>query len=76
MADQPTVVRIGENSPEQVAYKLLQEIAKCENVVFYSNARESRTATRKWILTTCGQCLRTVRAGAMPKALGDAADQF
>jgi hypothetical protein len=34
VADANTVVHIGENSPEQVAYKLLTDIANAEKFVF------------------------------------------
>lgn len=61
MADAP-VVHIGENSPEQVAHKLLLEIANAENMTFYANASSGKkTADRKWILDTYAECLYAVR---------------
>lgn len=57
MADAP-VVHIGENSPEQVALKLLNFIASNEKKMLSgSNAN----ADRNWILTTYARCLYTVR---------------
>jgi hypothetical protein len=57
MADEP-VIHIGENSPEQVAYKLLQLVAKSEG--FSLSSGESQP-NKEWILTTYAQCLHTVR---------------
>ncbi len=53
MAD-TSVVHIGENSPEQVAYKLLHEIAAIENT---TGRRD-----RKWWLDTYAECLLAVRS--------------
>jgi len=63
MADTNTVVHIGENSPEQVAYKLMEKIADVENMILYtpSNGSRSTVADRKWILDTYAECLKTVR---------------
>lgn len=55
MAEQ-TVVHIGENSPEQVAFKLWQEIVQVE--VYNANKKPDR----KWILDTYAECLTTVHA--------------
>jgi hypothetical protein len=57
MADEP-VIHIGENSPEQVAFKLFQLVAKSEG--FSLTSRESHP-TKGYILTTYAQCLHTVR---------------
>lgn len=75
MADK-SVVHIGENSPEEVAYKLYQEVARCEAASSNPHSQGNRTATRKWILSTYAQCLKTVRDGAMPKDAGANADWF
>ena len=56
MAD--TVVHMGENSPEYVAYKLLVDIANVENKTLH---RGNEAATREYILTTYAQCFRVVR---------------
>lgn len=61
MADQ-AVVHIGENSPEQVAFRLMHEIALMEGKVLHRNPGErSETATRKWVLDTYSECLSAVR---------------
>lgn len=52
MASDDNVVHIGENSPEQVAYKLMHDILARE---------EHRPLTREIILDTYAECLRTVR---------------
>ena len=58
MADS-AVVHIGENSPEQVAYKLMQHIASVEGKEFYT--LNGKQADREWILRTYMQCLRAPR---------------
>jgi len=60
MADN-TVVHIGENSPEQVALKLLEKVAAVEGKAFHRNPTEATTADREWILSTYAQCLDTIR---------------
>jgi hypothetical protein len=64
MADTP-VVNIGENSPEYVAYLLLQECAKAEKMVLRNLpfSQPSGETTRKWILDTYAECLKAVRGG-------------
>jgi hypothetical protein len=59
MADAP-VVHIGENSPEEVAYKLLREVARAEgmNTVYTTG---NNKPTRKWILDTYAECLTAVK---------------
>lgn len=61
MADE-RVVHIGENSPEQVAYRLMQDIARCEGTDLVGDG--DRAATREWVLATFAQCLMTVRRPA------------
>ncbi len=51
------VVHIGENSPEEIAYKLLVTIAANEKKSLHGAA----TADRKWLLDTYAECLSTVR---------------
>jgi hypothetical protein len=53
-----TVAHIGENSPEQVAYKLLQLIGNAENKNLNTHAIE---ANREWILKTYATCLGVVK---------------
>jgi hypothetical protein len=55
MAD--SVVHIGQNSPEEVAYKLLHLIANAESISLHENGRTKR----EWILSTYYSCLRTVK---------------
>lgn len=57
MADAAPVVHIGENSPEEVALKLMRMIASNEGKTLMSAA----TAERKWLLDTYAECLQTVR---------------
>lgn len=61
MAD-GTIVHIGENSPEEVAYKLLRTIASNEGKILGLGASKA-TADRTWLLTTYAQCIRTVTTG-------------
>ena len=62
MADE-TVVHIGENSPERIAYKLFQHIADAENMALVAKpiSADRHVANRKWILDTFAECLTTVR---------------
>ena len=61
MAEAP-VVHIGENSPEQVAYRLLHDIARVEDKLTHpSEDNPQRTADRKYILDTYAECLMAVR---------------
>ncbi len=53
-----SVVHIGENSPEQIAYKPLVTIAANEKKSLHE---VTTTADRKWILDTYAECLSTVR---------------
>jgi hypothetical protein len=57
-----TVVHIGENSPEQVAFRLMKEIADVEGKVFHTSPGNGRQAAdRRWILSTYRECLMTVK---------------
>lgn len=60
MSDKPTV-HIGENSPEQVAYKLLELIASAEKRETYGHG--DHPVTREWVLKTYEQCLAVVKGG-------------
>jgi hypothetical protein len=57
MPDSP-VVHIGENSPEEVAFKLFKEVVLVE----IHNGGQPNKMTKKWILDTYAECLITVRA--------------
>ncbi|MEE4012121.1 hypothetical protein V1T76_08680 [Roseibium sp. FZY0029] len=59
MADAP-IVHIGENSPEEVALKLLNHISSVEHQPLYRTERNT-PASREWILDTYAECLTAVR---------------
>jgi hypothetical protein len=71
MADQ-TVVHIGENSPEQVAYKLMEAIAKVEHIALIAGDLDQKykRADRSWILTTYRECLYSVKHQKVPESGG------
>lgn len=58
MAD-GAVVHIGENSPEEVAYKLLTTIASNEGKTLRYDGDQA-SAERKWLLDTYAECLLAV----------------
>jgi len=62
MSDAP-VVHIGENSPEQVALKLLGAVAKADGkkISAYGILSGDQPADRKYILDTYAECLHAVR---------------
>jgi len=51
------IVHIGENSPEEVAFKLFKEIVSVE----IHNSNPPKAMSKKWILDTYAECLLTVR---------------
>src|ERR1700759_1257556 len=55
-----TVVHIAENSPEQVAYKLLDDIAFAEGKSLRPEMTGQK-ADRAYILTTYWECLKVVQ---------------
>lgn len=59
MADAP-VVHIGENSPEQVAFRLLERVASVEGIYLHGS-KDGKVADRKWILDTYAECIYAVR---------------
>ena len=61
MAGDNTVVNLGENSPEQVAFKLLQLVANAEKKQLQSVMSASANSDRKWILDTYVECLQAVK---------------
>jgi hypothetical protein len=62
MADAAPVVHNGENSPQQIAYKLLLLIAAKEGrLLDEPSGGGQATADRKWLLDTYAECLRTVQ---------------
>jgi hypothetical protein len=60
MSDAP-VVHIGENSPEEVAYKLLKTVAANEGKSLLSSTSTRATADKKWLLDTYAECLLAVK---------------
>ncbi len=56
-----SVVHIGENSPEEVAFKLMKAIAAGESKSLISSMAGPASADRKWILDTYAECLNVVR---------------
>jgi hypothetical protein len=61
MADANTLVQLGENSPEHVALKLVEMVAKLERRELVNNERASNPANRKWLLDTYCECLTAVK---------------
>ena len=57
MADN-TAVHIGENSPEQVAYKLMERVASAEDKHFIGS---NKNTDRAWILDTYTECFQAVK---------------
>lgn len=51
MADKAAIVHIGENSPEEVAYKMTWDVLRMEKV----------TLTRKLYLDTYAECLQAIK---------------
>lgn len=58
-------LHIGENTPEQVAYRLLVDIANMESKNFSGG---EHCAGRKWLLDTYAECVSTVRDPQSRKA--------
>jgi hypothetical protein len=64
MADSKPVVQIGENSPEQVAYKLMELVAEIEEKSIQTKKPSApgwTAADRKWILDTYSECLQAAK---------------
>jgi hypothetical protein len=62
MADTTPVVHIGENSPEQVAFKLLQSIAGNEGKKLSgATPTVGEYPDKKWLLDTYAECLHAVK---------------
>ena len=60
MADQ-SVVHLGENSPEHVAFRLLREVAYVEGKRLQQMDATFQKPDRQWILDTYAECLDAVR---------------
>ncbi len=55
-----TIVHIGENSPEQVAYKLFENVARSEGRDLFAHG--DNPADRQYILDTYAECITAVTA--------------
>lgn len=67
MADEP-VVHIGENSPEQIAWRMLETIARVEGMSLYkSPSQGEKKADRLWILQTFAECMFAVKSPKLPE---------
>ncbi|MFG1479775.1 hypothetical protein V5F53_14095 [Xanthobacter sp. V4C-4] len=60
MADTP-VVHIGENSPKQVAFKLLGLVAQLDGKKIIGVHGAGEPPTREWLLDTYAECIEAVR---------------
>ena len=60
MVETAPLAHIGENSPEQIAYKLLETIASNEKKTLHWSVGSNATADRKWLLDTYAECLAAV----------------
>ncbi len=69
MADS-SVVHVGQNSPEYVALKLLEMVARVEKRTFYhsQDMRNETTADRAYLLDTYAECLEAVRGQRITKS--------
>ncbi len=52
-----TIVHIDENSPEQVAFRLMERVAGAENKNLTGS---NKNADRAWILDTYAECFQAV----------------
>lgn len=64
-------VSAGDNSPEEIAFKLMHEIAEVERIAIHSGELDPRwtRAGRAWILNTYQECLFAVRNPRKPAHL-------
>jgi hypothetical protein len=63
-----TTLHVDENSPEHIAFKLMEAIADNEDKGIGRSYGGSATADRDWILSTYAQCIRTVKRGTYSPA--------
>jgi hypothetical protein len=64
MADAP-VVHIGENSPENIAYKLMHDLMRAERRTFYHGTNDT-VADRAYTIALYSECLAAVRGYRIP----------
>jgi hypothetical protein len=71
MTDEP-VAPTGENSPEQIAYRLMHEVATVERITIGAGDLQPKwtRAGRAWILDTYQECLYAVKNPKRPAHLG------
>jgi hypothetical protein len=56
-----SIIHVGENSPEYVAFKLMEKIAASEGRIFHDRPNGTQqSADREWILSTYRECLSAV----------------
>ena len=56
-----SIVHVGENSPEYVAFRLMEKIAASEGRIFNDRPNGTyQSADREWILSTYRECLSAV----------------
>ena len=55
-----TVLKLGEGTPEEVAFKLFQTIAMSEGKKVYGTGG-LKPADKEWVLKTYAECLMTVK---------------
>jgi hypothetical protein len=63
MAESAPVVHIGENSPEHVAFRLMETVMGVERKSLYHDDLSAgwSTADRKYILDTYAECLHAAK---------------
>lgn len=59
-----SVIHMGENSPEQVAYKLMGQLARTDG---YTLGGMGEAPPREWIIKTFSACLMAIRAPGYPE---------
>jgi hypothetical protein len=56
-----SIIHVGENSPEYVAFRLMEKIAASEGRIFTDRpSGTQQSADRAWILSTYRECLSAV----------------
>jgi hypothetical protein len=56
-----SIIHLGENSPEYVAFRLMEKIAASEGRIFSDRPNGThQSADRAWILATYRECLSAV----------------
>ncbi len=57
-----TIIRVGANTPEHIAYLLLATVAQHEGKTLSSTVQGRATADRKWLLDAYSECLLAITA--------------